>query len=72
MHEGHVTDVMPRDDDVLAAAGDALATTGWVGTPDEIRAMAVASEAAGNTDLMFTPAGDIPREMRAFAAAIRG
>jgi 5,10-methylenetetrahydromethanopterin reductase len=72
VHEGHVTDVMPRDRDVLAAAGDALATTGWVGTADEIRAMAVAAEAAGHTELMYTPAGDIPREMRAFAEAVRG
>ena len=72
VHEGHVTDVMERDREVLAAAGDALATTGWVGTADEIRALAVAAEAAGTTDLMYTPAGDIPREMRAFAAAVRG
>jgi hypothetical protein len=34
--------------------------------------MAAASEAAGNTELMYTPAGDIPREMRAFAEAVRG
>ncbi len=33
VHEGHVTNVMPRDRGVLAAAGDALATTGWVGRP---------------------------------------
>lgn len=72
VHEGHVTDVMARDRDVLAAAGDALATTGWVGTAGEIRALAAAAEAAGTTDLMYTPAGDIPREMRAFAAAVRG
>jgi len=72
VHEGHVTNVMPRDRDVLAAAGDALASSGWVGTADEIRAMALASEAAGNTELMYTPAGDIPREMRAFAEAVRG
>ena len=72
VHEGHVTNVMPRDGDVLAAAGDALATAGWVGTADEIHAMAVAAEAAGNTEIMYTPAGDIPREMRAFADAVRG
>jgi 5,10-methylenetetrahydromethanopterin reductase len=72
VHEGHVTDVMSRDQDVLALAGDALSTTGFVGTAEEIHTMAVAAEAAGNTELMYTPAGDIPREMRAFAEAVRG
>jgi 5,10-methylenetetrahydromethanopterin reductase len=72
VHEGHVTNVMPRDRGVLDAAGDALATTGWVGTLDELRARAAASEAAGTDEIMFTPAGDIAREMRAFAEAILG
>jgi 5,10-methylenetetrahydromethanopterin reductase len=72
VHEGHVTDVMARDRGALDAAGDALATTGWVGTAEEIGALAADSEAAGTTELMYTPAGDIPREMRAFAGAVRG
>jgi len=72
VHEGHITDVMPHDEDVLALAGDALATTGWVGTSDEIRQRAKDLEAAGGTDLMFTPAGDFPREMRAWVEAVRG
>ena len=72
MHEGHVTHVMPRDADVLALAGDALATTGWVGTADEIHQRAVDLAAAGADDLMFTPAGDFDREMRTWAEAVRG
>jgi 5,10-methylenetetrahydromethanopterin reductase len=72
VHEGHITDVMPRDGDVLALAGDALATTGWVGTAEEIHQRAVDLEKAGGTDLMFTPAGDLGREMRTFAEAVRG
>jgi 5,10-methylenetetrahydromethanopterin reductase len=72
VHEGHVTNVMPRDRDVLALAGDALGTAGWVGTPDEIRARAKAAEADGATELLYTPTGDFEREMRAFAAAVRG
>jgi 5,10-methylenetetrahydromethanopterin reductase len=72
VHEGHVTHVMPRDGDVLALAGDALATTGWVGSPDEIHQRAVDLAATGADDLMFTPAGDFEREMRAWAAAVRG
>ena len=65
VHEGHVTHVMARDTEVLGLAGDALATTGWVGTADEIHQRAVDLAAAGADDLMFTPAGDFDREMRA-------
>jgi 5,10-methylenetetrahydromethanopterin reductase len=72
VHEGHITNVMSHDEDVLALAGDALATTGWVGPADEIHRRAVELAAAGGSDLMFTPAGDIAREMRAWVAAVRG
>jgi 5,10-methylenetetrahydromethanopterin reductase len=72
VHEGHVTNVMARDADVLSLAGDALATTGWVGTADQIHQRAVDLAATGADDLMFTPAGDIEREIRAWAAAVRG
>jgi len=72
VHEGHVTDVMARDRGVLRAAGDALATTGWVGTAEEIHEKAVAAAAAATTEVLYTPAGDIPRELRAFADAVRG
>jgi 5,10-methylenetetrahydromethanopterin reductase len=64
---------MPRDRAQLDAAGAALATTGWVGTASEIKAKAEDAVAAGASDIMYTPAGpDIPREMRAFAAAVLG
>lgn len=72
VHEGHVTHVMPRDRAVLGLAGNELVTAGWVGTPDEIRARATAAEVDGATELLFTPTGDFEREMRSFAAAIRG
>ena len=73
VHEGHVTDVMPRDRAQLDAAGAALATTGWVGTAAEIKAKADEAVAAGATDIMYTPAGpDIAREMTAFAKAVLG
>jgi 5,10-methylenetetrahydromethanopterin reductase len=72
VHEGHVTNVMARDHQVLSLAGDALGTTGWVGTADEVRARATAIETAGATEILYTPAGDIPRELRAFADAVRG
>jgi 5,10-methylenetetrahydromethanopterin reductase len=72
VHEGHVTHVMPRDGDVLALAGDALATTGWVGSAEEIHERAAALAAQGADDLMFTPAGDFERELRTWIEAIRG
>jgi 5,10-methylenetetrahydromethanopterin reductase len=71
VHEGHVTDVMPRDRAVLDAAGADLATAGWVGTPEEIKARAAETLDAGVTELMYTPTGpDIEREMRALAASL--
>ena len=72
VHEGHITDVMPRDEGVLALAGDALATTGWVGTAEQVHERASALAAEGGTDLMFTPAGDFSREMRTWIEAVRG
>jgi 5,10-methylenetetrahydromethanopterin reductase len=72
VHEGHVTNVMTRDTEVLALAGDALATTGWVGSADEIHQKAVDLAAAGADDLMFTPAGDFAHEMRTWVEAVRG
>ncbi len=72
VHEGHVTHVMERDTEVLALAGEALATTGWVGTADEIHQRAIDLAAQGADDLMFTPAGDFEREMRTWVEAVRG
>ena len=70
VHEGHVTDVTPRDRAVLDAAGEALGTTGWVGARDQIRAKAQACPAH---ELLYTPAGpDLAGEMREFAAAVLG
>jgi 5,10-methylenetetrahydromethanopterin reductase len=72
VHDGHITDVMARDEEVLALAGDALGTTGWVGSADDIHRRAIELAAAGGSDLMFTPAGDIARELRAWVDAVRG
>jgi len=72
VHEGHVTNVMPRDREVLSLAGEALATAGWVGTPEHIRALADRAEQDGTTELLYTPTGDFERELRAFAEAVRG
>ena len=62
---------MPRDREVLAAAGDLLAGFGWIGDRDEIRAKADAAYAAGATEILYTPAGpDLAREITEFAAAV--
>ena len=72
VHEGHVTDVTPRDRALLDAAGQMITMLGWVGTRDQIRERAEAAIAAGATELMYTPAGpDVPRELRAWADALR-
>jgi 5,10-methylenetetrahydromethanopterin reductase len=72
VHEGHVTNVMSRDFEALGLAGDALGTTGWVGTADDIRARAKDAEAAGATEILYTPTGDVERELRTFSAALLG
>ncbi len=73
VHTGHVTDVTEIDRPVLEAAleTDSLTWMGWVGTPDEIREKVSEAEAAGATELLYTPAGpDIARELTAFAKAL--
>ncbi len=72
VHEGHVTDITPRDRAVLDVAGDALAR-GWVRDRAGIREMAEAAAAAGATEILYTPSGpDLRREIEAFAAAVLG
>jgi 5,10-methylenetetrahydromethanopterin reductase len=70
VHEGHITSLMPRDDAILDAAGDALAEIGFVGTSERVRERAEASATNGTTEVMYTPCGDIGRELRTFAEAV--
>ncbi len=73
VHEGHFVAVTDRDRPLLDATGEGLLTTGWTGTPEQIGERADAAAAAGVTELAYVPAGpDIARELRAFAAAVRG
>lgn len=59
VHEGHVTHVTDRDRAlVLDASWDLpMAQRAWVGTPDEVRAMAEHAAANGVTELLYTPSG---------------
>ena len=73
VHEGHITDVMPHDEDVLALAGDALGDHRVGGYPRrDPPARRRTSRPPGGTDLMFTPGRRLRREMRAWAEAVRG
>ena len=69
VHEGHLLDVSERDRAFVT--GDLVrAFTTLTGTPDEIRARVDEMAAGGVTEIAYQPAGpDIPRELRAFAAA---
>jgi 5,10-methylenetetrahydromethanopterin reductase len=71
VHEGHVTHVTPRDRKLVDQSGPMIGMMGWAGTADQIREKAEAAIAAGATEILYTPAGpDVPREMRAWAAAL--
>jgi len=72
VHEGHLVAVNERDRPLLDVAGDAMLTSGWTGTADQVRARAEDVAAAGVTEIVYGPAGsDIARELRVFADAIR-
>jgi 5,10-methylenetetrahydromethanopterin reductase len=73
VHEGHVVAVNERDLPLLDVGGEGMLTSGWTGTAEAVRARAEEAAAAGVTEIAYGPAGsDIPRELRAFAAAVRG
>ncbi len=73
VHEGHFVTVTGRDLPLLDRAGEGLLGAGWTGSPEQVGERAAAAAAAGVTELAYVPAGpDIERELRAFAAAVRG
>jgi 5,10-methylenetetrahydromethanopterin reductase len=72
-HEGHLVALSDRDR-VALAAGTADLIPGFTltGEAGDIRARVEAMAAAGVTELAFQPGGDdVPRELEAFAAAVR-
>ena len=70
VHEGHVVTVTERDRSALDAAGPALLGSGWTGDRASVRDRLAHAEAAGVTEVIYTPAGsDIGRELEAFASA---
>lgn len=74
VHEGHCTHVVDRDalifDGIRQAGGD-VSWAGWVGDAEDLCKRAQASEAAGVSEILYTPAGsDLARETRAFYEAL--
>jgi 5,10-methylenetetrahydromethanopterin reductase len=72
VHEGHITVLTERDSAAIAAAGDAVLTSGWTGPPESVKARAAEVAAAGIQEIVFAPTGaDIAGELEAFIAAAR-
>ena len=70
VHEGHATTVTDLDRILVDAAGEDIASLAWIADPEGIRAMVLAAEAQGTTEIIYAPSGpDVGRELRAFASA---
>ena len=71
-HEGHLVAPNDRDQLALDAEPGLAASLTLTGPPDELRARVDALGARGVTEIAYQPAGpDVPRELEAFAAAVR-
>jgi 5,10-methylenetetrahydromethanopterin reductase len=72
VHEGHVEAIPERERFLLDSAGPLLTQTGWTGDAASVRARVEKAVAAGANEIVYMPAGpDIPRELAAFARAVR-
>ncbi len=68
VHDRHLISVTERDRPYIT--GDLIRAFTYTGTASEIAEKVATAAAAGVTEIAFQPAGpDIPRELRAFAAA---
>ena len=69
IHEGHL--IAPNQRDMQAWPDSAALVTamGISGTADQVRDKIAGFAAAGVTEIAYQPAGDIPTELRRFAAA---
>jgi 5,10-methylenetetrahydromethanopterin reductase len=71
IHDLHLIAVNKRDESFVTP--DLIRATGGVFTAAELRDQLAGFEASGATEIAYQPAGpDIPRELEAFAAALRG
>ena len=68
VHDRHLISVTERDRPYIT--GDLIRAFTYTGTASEIAEKVATAAASGVTEIAFQPAGpDIPRELRAFAAA---
>jgi 5,10-methylenetetrahydromethanopterin reductase len=58
VHYGHCTHLSQADRLGLAAFGENIPWSGWVGSAEDLLERAEASASAGTTELLYTPAGD--------------
>lgn len=71
VHQGHLTTLTARDRDLAVAAGPALLSPGWTGTPAQVRKRAAQAAAAGVTEIVYVPTWpDVLAELTAYADAI--
>jgi 5,10-methylenetetrahydromethanopterin reductase len=71
IHDGHLVSVNERDRAFVTP--EILQAIGATFRPAELRERLVAMAEGGMTEIAYQPAGpDIPRELEAFAAAVRG
>ncbi len=71
VHQGHLTTLTPRDRDLAIAAGPALFTVGWTGTPAHLRDKAAQAASAGVTEIVYVPSWpDVTAELTAYAEAL--
>ena len=70
MHDLHLVAINERDRPFVTP--EVLTARGLVYTPSELRDRVAAAEAAGATEIAYQPAGDVPAELEAFAAAFHG
>jgi 5,10-methylenetetrahydromethanopterin reductase len=70
LHAGHLTEV--NDHDRPFISGDLLVGMGLARSAGQWRDRLAELEAGGASEVVYQPAGDIPRELEAFAEAARG
>jgi 5,10-methylenetetrahydromethanopterin reductase len=71
VHRDHLIDLNDADAAAWDAGAHELAVSATLsGHPDEVRAKVDKLAASGVTEMVYQPAGDIPRELKKFAAAV--
>jgi 5,10-methylenetetrahydromethanopterin reductase len=65
VHRGHLVELNEHDE--LVVTPELIASTTFTGTVEDLSARLADLDAAGVTEVAYQPAGDIERELRAFA-----